>query len=266
MAGTFSTLRTELADGVFTITLHRPEALNAISADMSVELGAALRLAQRDPAVRCLVLTGAGRAFCAGQDVRALQATGGPTPADHFGAYLREAYNPLVLRIRTGDKPVIAAINGPAAGAGLSLALAADLRLCAASATLKLAFTQLGLVPDAGATLALLQHVGFGRAAEICLLDEPIPAARALELGLVNRVVEDVALAAATRTIAGRLAALPPRALTLVRRALNHAWTAGLEEQLEYEAFLQTTAGRTADHREAVAAFLGKRPPHFTGQ
>ena len=266
MAGTFSTLRTEVAEGVFTITLHRPDALNAINTDMSVELLAAWRLAQRDPAVRCLVLTGAGRAFCAGQDVRALQAAGSPTPADHFGAYLREVYNPLVLRLRTGDKPVIAAINGPAAGAGLSLALAADLRLCAASATLKLAFTQLGLVPDAGATLTLVQHVGFGRAAELCLLDEPIPPHRALEWGLVNRVVEDAALPEATRAVARRLVALPPRALTLARRALNHAWTAGLDQQLEYEAYLQTTAGRTADHREAVAAFLGKRPPRFTGQ
>jgi 2-(1,2-epoxy-1,2-dihydrophenyl)acetyl-CoA isomerase len=266
MGKALSTVQLSSADGILTVTLNRPGVLNAFCAEMGVELGAAFRLAQRDDAVRCVVLTGAGRAFCAGQDVRALRAMEGEdgAPLD-LGAYLRDQVNPLVLRMRTMEKPVVAAVNGPAAGAGASFAFAADLAVCARRASFKLAFASLGLVPDAAATFTLVQRVGFGRAAELCLLDEALPAERALEIGLVNRVVADEALPAAAREIALRLAALPPQALALTKRALNHAWTATLDEHLEYEAYLQATAGRTADHREGVAAFLDKRPPHFTG-
>ena len=262
-----STVALDSADGVLTITLNRPEALNAFNSDMGVELGAALGLAQRDDAIRAVVLTGAGRAFCAGQDLHDLRATatGGPA-VENLGTHLRENVNPLLLRIRTLEKPVIVALNGPAAGVGVSLALAGDLRICARSAAFKLAFVHIGLVPDGAATLMLVQHIGYTRAAELCLLDEPITAQRALEIGLVYRVVEDAALPAAAREIAVRLAGFPPRAIGLTKRALNHAWTATLDEQLEYEAYLQTTAGRTADHREGVAAFLEKRTPHFTGE
>ncbi|MBP7744537.1 MAG: enoyl-CoA hydratase/isomerase family protein [Phycisphaerae bacterium] len=267
MASALATVQIQSGDGVLTVTLNRPDVLNAFNADMSVELGAALRQAQRDDAVRCVVLTGAGRGFCAGQDLRELQGmTAGGTEAVDLGAHLRDKINPLVLRIRTMEKPVLAAVNGIAAGAGVSFALAADLRVCARSAYFKLAFVGIGLVPDGAAARALVQQVGLARASELCLLGETVSAEDALRMGLVNRVVDDALLAATARELALRLAALPPRALALTKRALNHACTATLDEQLEYEAYLQATAGRTADHREGVAAFLDKRAPRFTGQ
>jgi len=261
MANSFTTIRTTSAQGIFTITLQRPEVLNAFNAQMSIELSAALRQAQRDPQVRCLVLTGAGRAFCAGQDLRPLRPTteGSPTLSDDLGAYLRETVNPVALRLRTCEKPVIAAVNGVAAGAGVSFALAADLRICARSASFKLAFGDIGLVPDAGATLTLVQHLGYARAAELCLLGEELSAQRAWEIGLVQRVVDDAELPALIEQVAGRVAARSTPALMLTKRALQHAWTATLEEQLEYEAFLQTTAGRTTEHRQAIAAFFERR-------
>ena len=255
MTGTFATLEVESSGGILTIALNRPGALNAFNADMSVELAAALRHAQRDPEVRCILLTGRGRAFCAGQDLREVAA--GP-PVD-FGAHLREKYNPLVVLLRTLEKPVIAA------GAGASLALAADLRLMARSAGLRMAFVHLGLVPDAGATLTLVQHAGYGRAAELCLLGDTLSAEQALAYGLANRVVPDEDLPATAQAWAARLAALPATALGLTKRALQRAWLATLEDQLEYEAYLQATAGATADHREGLAAFLEKRPPRFGG-
>lgn len=267
MGKALATVQVGSGEGVLTISLNRPEVLNAFNADMSLELGAALRLAQRDDAVRCVILTGAGRGFCAGQDLRELQALeNAANDGVDMGVHLRDRYNPLILRIRTMEKPVVSAVNGIAAGAGVSLALAADLCLAARSASFKLGFVQVGLVPDAAGTLALVQRAGYGRAAELSLLGDALSADQALQMGLINRVVADEALPAAARELGLRLAALPPRALALTKRALHHAWTATLEEQLEYEAYLQATAGRTADHREGVAAFLEKRPPHFTGR
>jgi 2-(1,2-epoxy-1,2-dihydrophenyl)acetyl-CoA isomerase len=264
MPSSFSTLQLSTRDRVLTITLDRPDSLNAFNTDMSVELSAALRTAQRDRNVRCIVLTGAGRAFCTGQDLRALQAGVGPQAGSDLGDYLRESINPVVLRLRTLEKPVIAALNGVAAGAGVSFALAADLRVWARSATLKMAFLDMGLVPDAAATLTLVQHAGYARAAELCLLGETLTADQALAIGLATRVVDDERLAAEVQEMAARLAGRPRLALGLTKRALNQAWTATLDEQLAYEANLQSTASRTADHREAVAAFLEKRPPHFS--
>lgn len=267
MPTTFSTIELAAADGVLTITLNRPETLNALNEQMSSELAAALRTAQREEAIRCVVLTGAGRAFCSGQDLGEVQQrqAAGDGGLD-FGARLRQRYNPLVGRIRALEKPVVAAVNGPAVGAGASLALASDLRLCARSAYFKMGFVHVGLIPDMGATLTLLQHVGYARAVELCLLGEPLRADEALACGLANKVVDDAVLPATIRETADRLAALPPRALGLTKRALYRAWTASLDDQLEYEAFLQQTAGRTADHREGVAAFFEKRPPKFTGK
>ncbi len=264
----FSTIEVDQAAGVLTITLCRPDALNALVTEMTVELAAALRMAQRDEHVRCLIITGAGRAFCSGQDLCELPSDDAAAPESEgaLGRYLRERINPLVTRLRTMEKPVLAAVNGVAAGAGVSLALATDLRVCARSASFKLAFAQVGLVPDAGATLTLMQHVGYARAAELCLLGEAVAAERALEIGLVNRVVEDERLLATARQIAESLLELPPRALALTKRALARAWTATLEDQLDYEAWLQGSAARTADHHEAVAAFLEKRPPRFEGR
>jgi len=267
MMSAFTTIATSSAAGVMTITLNRPDSLNAYNEAMSIELTTALKAAQRDDAVRCIVLTGAGRGFCSGQDLAEVQERySRPGGELDFATHLRQKFNPLVTRLRTIEKPVIAAVNGVAAGAGASFALACDLRICAKSATFVMAFVHVGLIPDSAACLTLLQHVGYARAAEMCLLGEKIAAEQALAWGLVNRVVPDEQLVDETRKLATKLASLPTRAIGLTKRALSHAWTATLEDQLEYEAFLQDTAGNTADHREGVLAFLEKRRPKFEGR
>lgn len=267
MSQTFSTLQVSAGDGVFRITLNRPDSLNAFNEAMSVELSAALRTAEKESDVRCVLLTGAGRAFCSGQDLQEIQArySGGGDARLDFAAHLRKKYNPIVARLRSMEKPVVCAVNGVAAGAGASFALACDLRICARSASFVMAFVHVGLVPDSGATMTLVQQIGYARAAEMCMLGEKIPAEQALAWGLVSRVVADEELPAAANALAAKLAALPTRAIGLTKRGLSRAWTATFEDQLEYEAFLQDTAGNTGDHREGVRAFIEKRKPKFTG-
>lgn len=268
MSSQFATLIVDQSDGVMTITLNRPDAMNAFNEPMSVELAAALKTAQRDDAVRCLVLTGAGRAFCSGQDlaeIRSRYTDSGSAKLD-FASHLRQKFNPIVAKLRTLEKPTVASINGAAAGAGASFALACDLRICARSSYLMLAFVHVGLIPDSGATSTLVQHAGYARAAELCMLGEKLPAEEAARYNLVNRVVDDEQLASATRELALRLASMPTRAIGLTKRALNRAWTSDFEDQLEYEALLQQTAGQTADHREGVMAFLEKRKARFQGR
>jgi len=255
------TVRYEVADAIATITLNRPDALNALTVPMKRELLAAFRSVGQDPSVRVAILTGAGRAFCAGQDLpERLQPDAAP-----LGDELRERYNPIVRAMRGLDKPIVGAINGVAAGAGASLAFACDLRLAAEGASFALAFGRVGLVPDTGATWLLPRLVGGSRAAEIALLNAPIPAAEALAMGLVAKVVAGDELAGVARDIASKLAAGAPRAIALTKRALNAAWDRGLDAALDYEAHLQDLAGRTQDHAEGIAAFLEKRPPRFTG-
>ncbi len=249
-------------DGVLTITLNRPEVLNALTDRMLRDLDGALRRAARDDAVRCVVLTGAGRGFCAGQDLR--DAAG--AEAGFLREALRTRYNPVILLMRTMDKPVLAAVNGVAAGAGCSLALAADLRLASDRATFIQAFSRVGLIPDSGATYLLPRLVGVGRALELIFTAEPLGAEDALRLGLVNRVVPHDDLLAQAQALAARLAAGPTRAFGLAKRAVAYGLSATLEQALEYEAMLQEIAGRTADYREGVAAFLDKRPPRFAGR
>ncbi len=268
MSKTFGAIEVGGEQGVLTITLNRPQAYNAFNEQMLVELGSALRAAQRDDSVRCIVLTGAGKAFGAGQDLVEIKDryTGEPSArAVDFGAHLRLRYNPVVSRLRSIEKPVLAAVNGVAAGAGASFAFACDLRLCARSASFVMAFVNIGLVPDSGATLALLQHVGYSRAFELCVLGDKLGADEALRCGLANHVVDDEQFAGAVREMAARLAALPTRAIGLTKRALSRAWLADFDDQLEYEAFMQQTAGHTSDHREGVRAFIEKRKPHFRG-
>jgi 2-(1,2-epoxy-1,2-dihydrophenyl)acetyl-CoA isomerase len=255
------TIRYEVADAIATITLDRPDALNALTVPMKRELLAAFRAVAQDSAVRVAILTGAGRAFCAGQDLaERLQPDAAP-----LGEEVRERYNPIVRAMRGLDKPIVGAINGVAAGAGASLALACDIRVVADTASFALAFGRVGLVPDSGATWLLPRLVGGSRAAEIALLNTPIPAAEALSIGLVARVVPAADLGAAAREIAAKLAAGAPRAIALTKRALNAAWDRGLDAALDYEAHLQDLAGRTSDHAEGLAAFMEKRPPRFTG-
>lgn len=254
-------LRVEVADAIATITLDRPDALNSLTVPLKEDLRTALERAGTDPAVRAVVLTGAGRAFCAGQDLRErLEPDAAPLAEE-----IRLRYNPLIRTMWELDKPIIGAINGIAAGAGASLAFACDVRVAAEGASFLLAFGRVGLVPDSGATWLLPRLVGGAKAAELALLGEPLSALEAERLGLVARVVAPDELAQAARAIAARLAAGAPRAIALTRAALRRSWASTFDEQLELEAELQGQAGATADHAEGVAAFVEKRPPRFTG-
>lgn len=258
----FSTIRLEVAEAIATLTLDRPDALNALTVPMKQELLAALRAIARDRAVRAVVLTGAGRAFCAGQDLKErLEPDASPLTVE-----LRERYNPIIRAMRAMDQPIVGAINGVAAGAGASLAFACDIRLAAEGVSFLLAFGRIGLVPDSGATWFLPRLVGPAKAAELAMLGDPLSAADAERFGLVSRVVAPEALAAEARQTAARLAGLAPRALALTKRALERGWSVELDEALEDEAYRQGIAGATADHREGLAAFLEKRPPRFTGE
>ena len=247
--------------GVGTITLNRPGALNALTVPMKQALLAALRRLEREEVVRAVIFTGAGRAFCAGQDLRERLEPG----AAPLGVEVRERYNPIIRAMRRLSKPIVGAINGVAAGAGASLAMACDIRIASEAASFALAFGRVGLVPDSGATWFLPRLVGAARAAELALLNDSISAADAERIGLVGRVVPAPELATEARAVAARLATGAPRALALTKRALDAAWTHDLDAALEYEAHLQDLAGRTKDHAEGMAAFLEKRTPRFTG-
>jgi len=255
-------LRVDVDGPVATITLDRPEALNALTVPVKVALREALERLAVDRAVRAVILTGAGRAFCAGQDLAEREQA----DAASLDVELRERYNPIILALRAMGQPVIAAVNGVAAGAGASIAFACDLRIAAADARFVLAFGRLGLVPDSGATWFLPRLVGDARAAELVLIGDPIPADEALRIGLVSRVVPNDELLPQARALADRIAAGAPMALALTKGALERAATIDLETALEGEAKLQGIAGASADHAEGLAAFREKRAPRFTGQ
>lgn len=244
---------------VLTLTLNRPDVLNAMNSAMHAALAEGLRQA-RDPEVRAVVVTGAGRGFCVGQDAAELQDLG------DVGALLRSRYHPAVLGLRALEKPVIAAVNGPAAGAGLALALACDLRLAAESATFVPAFIGLGLVPDSGCSFFAARLLGPGRAFEWLSRNRRLSAAEAREWGLVAEVVPDGELPGRAAALAAEYAAGPTRALVMTRRLLDRALSASLEDQLQREAELQTAAARTADFAEGLAAFREKRPARFLGR
>ena len=261
-APAFSTLRYDVADAVATITLDRPDALNALTVASKLELRAAFERVAGDASVRAVVLTGAGRAFCSGQDLKErLQPDAAPLDVE-----LRERYNPIIRAMRVLDRPIVGAINGIAAGAGASLAFACDVRMAAEGASFLLAFGRVGLIPDSGATWLLPRLVGPSKAAEMAFLAEPLSAGDAERLGLVIRVVPADQLADEAHAVAVRLAGLAPRAVALTKRALDVAWDRSFDEALELEADLQGRAGSTADHAEGIAAFLEKRPPRFTGE
>ncbi len=244
---------------VLTITLNRPEVLNAFNAAMHEALAAALKEAG-DPAVRAVVLTGAGRGFCVGQDLTEFR----DLPGD-IGRRLRKNYHPNVLAIRRLEKPVIAAVNGTAAGAGLSIACACDIRLAADSASFVPAFINIGLIPDSGGSYFVTRLLGYARAFEWMTSGRKLSAAEAQAWGLVSEVVEGETLVERSAEVAGQLAAMPTRGVGMTKRLFDRAATSALEEQLELEAQLQTAATQTGDFKEGVAAFLEKREPRFTG-
>jgi 2-(1,2-epoxy-1,2-dihydrophenyl)acetyl-CoA isomerase len=261
-SASYAALRFEVVDAIATITLDRPDALNALTVPLKTELLAAFRAVARDRSVRAVVLTGAGRAFCAGQDLKErLEPDAAPLAVE-----LRERYNPIIAAMRALDQPIVGAINGVAAGAGASLAFACDVRLAAEGASFVLAFGRIGLVPDSGSTWFLPRLVGPAKAAELALLGETLSATDAERFGLVARVVPPDSLAGEARATAARLAGLAPVALALTKRALERSWAMDLDAALEDEAFRQGIAGATADHAEGLAAFLAKRPPRFTGE
>ena len=244
---------------VQTIVLNRPDVLNAFNADMHKALAAALKDARADD-VRAVVITGAGRGFCVGQDLNEFRDATGDI-ADR----LRSSYHPNVLAIRALEKPVIAAVNGAAAGAGLSLACACDIRIASDAAAFVPAFVNIGLVPDSGGTFFITRLLGPARAFEWMTSGRKLTAAEAQACGLVSEVVEAAALEGHVADLAGRLADMPTRAIGMSKRLFDRAAESTLEDQLELEAQLQSAATKTNDFREGVAAFLEKRKPEFTG-
>lgn len=256
-----SSLLSQQDGGVLTLTLHRPKA-NAFDEPLVQELVEALRRAGKDDAVRCVILTGAGRVFSAGQDISILAGEERILVRDG----LERTYNRLVRQMHTLEKPILGAINGPAAGAGLGVALATDIRVAARGARFVFGFGGIGLTADSGVSLTLPLLIGLGRACEMAFTNETLSAEKALEYGLVNRVVDDTDLPREARAMAERIAAGAPRALALTKRAFHRAVLGGLDAVLDYEAYLQEAAATTEDHREGVRAFLEKRPPVFRGR
>ncbi|WP_159237388.1 2-(1,2-epoxy-1,2-dihydrophenyl)acetyl-CoA isomerase PaaG [Raoultella terrigena] len=251
--------------GVMTINLNRPDRLNSFNDVMHQQLAECLTQAERDDSVRCLLITGAGRGFCAGQDLndRNVDPSG---PAPDLGLSVERFYNPLVRRLAALPKPVIAAVNGVAAGAGATLALGCDIVLAARSASFVMAFSRLGLVPDCGGSWFLPRVAGRARAMGLALLGEKLSAEQAAQWGMIWQLVEDAELADVSLQLARHLAAQPTFGLGLIKQALLAAETNGLDAQLDLERDYQRMAGRSADYREGVSAFLAKRPPQFSGK
>jgi 2-(1,2-epoxy-1,2-dihydrophenyl)acetyl-CoA isomerase len=262
----YETIELNADSGVLEVTLNRPERLNAWNRQFGEELRSVILEDAADSSVRAVLITGAGRGFSSGADLKDMleqAASGGPPP--DVGEMLRERYHPIITGIRELPKPVVAAVNGPAVGIGCSLALACDLVWAAESAVFGLAFVNIGLIPDGGSTFLVPAAVGKARALEMALLGEPVPAARALEWGLVNRVVPDGKLLDETRSLAHRLAAGPTLSYANSKRALNNSLLKIMEEQLDLEAEIQSKMAQTADFGEGVRAFVEKRDAEFKG-
>ena len=258
-------LRYSVEQGVGVIVLDRPEVLNAFNDELGFAVLDAVRDAAADDAVRCLVITGEGRAFCSGEDLGALASGYQSGEAPELGRTLVDRYNPLIRAIRSAPKPVIAAVNGVAAGAGASLALACDYRIATDKAKLVLAFIKVGLVPDSAGVWFLAKKVGEARALDMAMSGRPLGADEAASWGLFDEVVDPESFEDRWRSVAGDMAAGPTRAYALTKALVYGAAERTLDEQLDEEVNAQGEAGRTADHLEGVRAFLGKRAPEFEG-
>ena len=262
---TYQTILLDIADGVGRITLNRPDRLNSFTPEMHAELRDAIERVAKDG--RALLLTGAGRGFCAGQDLSQRRQMGGEgEPPPDLGHTIETFYNPLVKRLRSLELPIVCAVNGVAAGAGMSLALACDITLAARSATFLQAFSKLGLVPDSGSTYFLPRLAGDARARALALLAEKVTAEQAAAWGLIWKVVDDDKLMAEAMAMARHLATQPTKALARIKQALDASVNNSLGIQLDLERDLQRELGRTQDYREGVTAFFEKRPPKFMGR
>lgn len=263
-AGPTQPLEVSTEGGIAWVRLNRPEAMNSLNNELKDALVSELRRVADDPAVRCVVLTGSGRAFCVGQDLKEhVQSLADPT--SNLGTTVTEHYNVIVTLLATMNKPVVAALNGVAAGAGLSFALACDFRVAVDTASLTTAFAGIALSCDSGASWTLPRLVGTAKAKELLMFPRSVPAAEALELGLLTRVVPAEELDATVRELATTLAAGPTLAYGSIRRAIAHSAASPLEEGLANEGRLMSLTGQTADHRIAVDAFLAKQKPTYTG-
>ena len=264
MNPSYQTLNYSSEGGICTIMLNRPEVYNALNEQMKKELNDALRAAEADEAVRCIVLRGAGdKAFCSGQD---LKEHGGQHSNRSLKESLEKSYNPMIRRMRRMEKPIVGMINGVAAGAGLSIALACDMRIAADHAKLIEVFVRIALVPDSGSHWFLPRLVGMARAFEYSALGNDITAQEAERVGLVNKVVPSAELEGSTMELARQLAQGPTKTIGLIKRTLNKSLTSDLDALLDYEAIIQDIASQSEDHREGVAAFLEKRKPSFKGK
>jgi 2-(1,2-epoxy-1,2-dihydrophenyl)acetyl-CoA isomerase len=261
----FETITLDIADQVATLTVNRPERLNAFTSKMHEDLRGALDRLRVPGTARCLIVTGAGRGFCAGADLADNAASNEAGPRD-LGVSLEKNYNPFILALRALEMPLVAAVNGPCAGAGMSLALACDIVIAAKSASFLQAFCNIGLVPDAGSTYFLPRLAGRARASGMALLGEKISADTALDWGLIWKVVDDATLMAEAGAVAKKLASGPTKGLALIRQALDRSWSNDLASQLDVERDAQRVAGRTGDFAEGVKAFLEKRPARFQGR
>lgn len=257
-----NTVQTHIKGAVATLTLNRPDKLNAFSREMHHELSKALKQLEQDTAIRALVITGAGRGFCAGQDLSDLKMG----DAGDLHDVIHNHYNPLVLKLQQLRVPTIAAINGVAAGAGASLAMACDIAVAAKSASFVQAFSKIGLVPDTGSTWLLPERIGTPRALALAMLGDKLSAEQAALWGMVWQCVEDAELMNTANALAEKLAAMPTRALTATRQLMRSAATQTLSQQLDAECLMQTELGMSHDYNEGVNAFLQKRAPQFKGQ
>lgn len=256
----------DTGEGVATITLNRPDVLNSFTRPMARELRAAIERVAGDDTLRAVVLTGAGRGFCAGQDLSEAAPREGGDELPDLGDIVRDSYNPVVRAIRTLEKPVICAVNGVAAGAGANLAYACDIVFASAAATFIQSFAKIGVIPDSGGTFILPRIVGLHRATVMTMLAEKMSAEQARDWGLVYMITEPDALMDTAVRTARQLAKQPTRALGLIKRGFNRSLGVDLDRQLDFEEQLQREAGRTADYREGVDAFLEKRKPVFNGR